>query len=154
MKTKKAFTLIELLIVIGIIAILAGIIYVAVDPARRFQEARDAQRWSEVNAILNGYLKYTVDNRGTEPLSGVDSGAYMIGTGSVNCDAGCTATTTTKGACVDLAPLVDTYLSSVPKDPSSGTVAKTLYYFHRSINGRITIGACVPERAATISVSR
>jgi prepilin-type N-terminal cleavage/methylation domain-containing protein len=64
MKKRSGFTLIELLIVIAIIAILASIIYVAVDPARRIQEARDAQRWSSVNSILNAYLKYTVDSSG------------------------------------------------------------------------------------------
>ena len=63
MKKYKGFTLIELLIVIGIIAILAAIIYVVVDPARRLSEARNAERWSSTNAILNGILKYTVDNK-------------------------------------------------------------------------------------------
>src|SRR3989338_8190778 len=68
-KKGAGFTLIELLIVIGIIGILAGIIYVAVDPARRLAEARNAERWSSVNAILNGVLKYTVDNAGSLPPS-------------------------------------------------------------------------------------
>ncbi|MBN1258340.1 prepilin-type N-terminal cleavage/methylation domain-containing protein, partial [Candidatus Peregrinibacteria bacterium] len=43
---KKAFTLLELIIVIAVIAILAAAIFVAVDPARRLHEARNARRWS------------------------------------------------------------------------------------------------------------
>ena len=66
---KKGFTLIELLIVIGILAILAAIIYVAVDPTTRLQSARDAQRWSETNSVLNAVLKYTVDQGGSLPTS-------------------------------------------------------------------------------------
>ncbi len=84
MKKHQGFTLIELLIVIVIIAILAGIIYVAVDPATRFKQARNAERWSSVNAILNAYLKYAVDNDGDDPANPtlVDNTKYMIGTGA------------------------------------------------------------------------
>ena len=153
MKQTKGFTLIELLIVIGIISILAAIIFVAVDPARRFAEARNAERWSSVNAILNGYLKYTVDNQGTEPVSLTAGTVYMIGTGADF--AGCTAQTTT--AITDLSTnLVDAYLASIPIEPSTvgATAAKTYYYISKTTNGRITVGSCTPERSAVITVSR
>lgn len=143
-KSGAGFTLIELLIVIGIIAILAAIIYVAVDPARRFAEARNAERWSSVNSILNAYLKYTVDNKGTEPVTLTAGTYYMIGTGSAF--SGCTAQATT--AATNLATnLVDQYLSSIPIDPSvvGADATKTYYYISKSTNGRITVGTCVPE---------
>ncbi len=155
MKRSSGFTLIELLIVIGIISILASIIYVAVDPARRLAEARNAERWSSVNAILNGYLKYTVDNAGTEPVSLTAGTYYMIGTGTdaTGCDAQPTTATTNLAT-----NLVDTYLASIPVDATSGTAAKTLYYISKSTNGRVTVGACTPETvggsAPTITVSR
>jgi len=155
MKRHKGFTLIELLIVIGIIAILAAIIYVAVDPARRLSEARDAERWSSVNSVLNAVLKSTVDAAGVLPtaLTDVDTGTYKLGTAGSGCDD-CTATTT-PAACVDLtSALVDTYLSSIPQDPVTQSAADTDYYIYRSGSGRITVGACDPERAANIEVSR
>lgn len=159
MRKQKGFTLIELLIVIGIIAILAAIIYVAVDPARRLAEARNAERWSSVNSVLNAVLKYTVDNSGSLPanLSGVDTGTYLLGT----CGSGatCSATTTTSGVCMNLdSALVPTYIASVPIDPSTGSASETDYYIYRASSGRLTVGSCLPETIGgttpTISVSR
>ncbi|MFA6410432.1 MAG: prepilin-type N-terminal cleavage/methylation domain-containing protein [Candidatus Buchananbacteria bacterium] len=157
MKKVKGFTLIELLIVIGIIAILASIIYVSVDPGRRLGEARDAARWSSVNAILNAYLKSTVDQSGTEPASlAADGTKYMVSGSATAGSADCTAAA---GAIsrIDLSGLVTSgYLASLPIDEkSSGTDADTQYYISKAANGRITVGACAPERTTTgISVSR
>jgi len=153
---QKAFTLIELLVVIGIIVILAAVVLVAIDPATRFAEARNAQRWSECNSILNAVLKYQVDNDGTLP-TGIDSVAassQVLGTAGSGCDSTCTATTTV-AACLNLSgTLVDNYISSIPIDPKTGTAANTDYYINKSANGRITVGACDPELSATISVTR
>lgn len=162
-RSARGFTLIELLIVIGIISVLAAIIFVAVDPARRFAEARNAQRWSEANAVLNSILKCTVDNNGTLPsaVAGATAGTfYLMGTGA---DAtGCTAQATTAvlnvgaSTCETGRTLVPDYLASMPIDPSLGswTAAKSGYYIIRTASGRITVGACAPERGEAISVTR
>jgi len=43
MKSKKGFTLIELLVVIAIISILAVVVFVALDPVKRFADARNSK---------------------------------------------------------------------------------------------------------------
>ena len=58
MKNKKAFTLIELLIVIAILGILAAAILVAINPSKRIKQARDAQRKSDINVITNALIGY------------------------------------------------------------------------------------------------
>lgn len=162
-KKQKGFTLIELLIVIAIIIILAAIVFVALNPLQRFQQARNAQRWADITAMLNAIKIDQVDNQGTylavvEGL--VDGTTYEIGT----CAAG-DATCSGSGAvdCVNLDPLpsgdqnglVDEgYLGSIPVDPSSGTAANAGYSLVKDATGIIKITACNPEAGETISASR
>jgi prepilin-type N-terminal cleavage/methylation domain-containing protein len=96
---KGGFTLIEILVVIGIIAILAAIVIIAINPKKHFDDATAAQRDANVNAILNAIGQYVVDNKGTLP-SDVDSGAEEISTALCN-------------------DLVTEYIGAIPSDPKS-----------------------------------
>jgi type IV pilus assembly protein PilA len=155
------FTLIELLLVIGILAILAAIVLVAVDPAKRFSQARDARRWSEVNSLLNAILNYTTDNVGTHPagIDGDTADSQQLGTAGSGCDVACNVTT--KTSCLDLStPLVTEYIAEIPVDPrgTDGTYiydsTRTGYYVNRLGDGRILVGSCNPELVSEISVQR
>lgn len=157
MKNKQGFTLIELLVVVIIMAILAAIIFVAVDPGKRFADSRNSRRRSEVVSILKAVLKYQVDNDGDLPvlIDGTAGTTQVLGTDGSGCDSGCTNGGTTEAICVNLTTdLVDTYLAAIPTDPKTGTAANTAYYLNKTAGGRILVGACVPEAGATISVTR
>lgn len=58
---KKGFTLIELLIVIGILAVLAGIVVVALNPAELLRQARDSKRIADLSGITGAINLYLVD---------------------------------------------------------------------------------------------
>src|SRR3989344_2137908 len=66
---NKGFTLIEILVVISIIAILAAIVLVAINPGKRFLDARQSQRHANVESILSAVQQAIVDNKGLWPVA-------------------------------------------------------------------------------------
>ena len=55
---QKGFTLIELLVVIAIIGILAGILFVAIDPLAQNEKATDAKKIVFVNQLVKALELY------------------------------------------------------------------------------------------------
>jgi len=67
-KLFKGFTLVELLIVIAILGILAAAVLVAINPAKRTRQARDAGRKNDIGSLateLQAY--YTTPGEGIYP---------------------------------------------------------------------------------------
>ena len=156
MINKKGFTRVEIIIVIVLLFILGAIVYFAVDPFVKMAEDRDNVRRSEVVSLLTAIQKFKMDT--SHLPAGLDSNtstSQVIGLGRNACDLACGAVTT-EASCVDLSnDLVGgKYLDSIPTDPRSGNDGNTDYYINLTESGRITVGACDPENANTISVSR
>jgi prepilin-type N-terminal cleavage/methylation domain-containing protein len=148
MKQHKGFTLIEILIVIGLIAVLAGVLVVALNPARQFAQARNAQRYNNIDTIMGAVINNMTDNRGL-----------------FTCAAGALPATATNMADdgYDIGPcLTPTYASQLPVDPSAAgahwtdaTDYDTGYtILQAAADGRITIAAPSADLGETISLTR
>ena len=150
---RQGFTLVELLLVIGIIATLAVVVFVALDPAKRFADSRDARRTSDVETILSAIHQYIIDNKGSFPSGIITDEERMLGGsngGCVNSSGGCNSG---NEACINLLSELSPYLKNIPFDPLNGSESNTQYTVVKDGNGIITVKACSAE-GGVISVSR
>jgi prepilin-type N-terminal cleavage/methylation domain-containing protein len=146
-KSQQGFTLIEILVVIGMIALLAAIVLIAINPARQFAQGRQTQRTNDVTTILNSIGQYTADNKGVLPA------AIPLTTAQDISKAGA-------DLCATLSP---TYVSSFPVDPSvaGGSITdcvaaaaanyNTKYTVVKDANGRVTV--CAPQAATESAIA-
>ena len=81
---KKGFTLLELLIVIGILAILSTTMIIVINPVEMLKKARDSQRISDLNTVKTAIAMYLTDV--SSPSIGTSTYSYSHVT-SVNCGA-------------------------------------------------------------------
>lgn len=145
---QSGFTLLEVLLVVAIIAILAGIVIIAINPGKNLGDSRNAQRSADVATILNGVYQYSLDNNGTLPAGITTTATEVCATGASSCTS-----------LVDLTAVTTNgkYLVSIPKDPqcsSSCAANGTGYRISKDANGRITVAAPAAEQGKTISVTR
>ncbi len=84
MQQGRGFTLIELLIVLALIAILAAVLIVVINPTKIFRNARDTQRTGDLRNLDTALTAYITENAqtGSIYLGSTSSNANCVGGGS------------------------------------------------------------------------
>lgn len=143
--SQQGFTLVELVIIIGILTVLFSLVLVAVNPARQFAQSRNTQRRSDVNALINAVTQYMADNNGNLPAE-ITVTATEVGSGVGEIDI-----------CSDL---VTKYIAEMPADPEDGSWTScssynTGYTIKKSASdNRVTVAAPSAELSETIEIVR
>ncbi len=144
-KNKQAFTLIELLIVIGIIAILAAAVIIAINPGQQFAQARDATRRSHLNSLSNAILSYQIESYGAFPT------AIMEAKGEEICNTNIVESTEC-GDLIDLSFMTPSHISSIPVDPRGGISETHEGTGYRIVYSSGNIGIKAPQAEAKNSI--
>lgn len=136
----------ELIVVIGIIAVLTVIVVANVNPRKNLADARNAQRESDVLTLLNAIHQYLVD-KGDLPST------IPLVTMTELCKSGNAGLPCSNG--VRLEVLSGTYLVAVPVDPlAPSTGTGTRYWIAKDTRGRVTVIAAYAEENKSIYMTR
>lgn len=148
---RRAFSLIEIVVVAAILLVILGGLFFIISPAEKFAKARNQEREVHVNLLLNSLSQGLNDTKG-----------------SFTCDAGSPPTSvpariTAGPGGYDLIPcLYSKFITKVPIDPKNPDVYfsnqydyDTGYYIvMNSTTGRVTVSAPSAELGGVISATR
>jgi type II secretory pathway pseudopilin PulG len=104
-------------LVIGIIAILAGIVIVAINPSKQLATVRNTERKSDLKQIYNAITQYYIDNSAYPSTISTTTLNEVCNTGSVASTANA-VNGASCGTLANLSVLVPTYLTAIPTDPT------------------------------------
>lgn len=151
---RPGFTILELLLVIGILVALGSIVFLAIHPPARFVEGRNTHRRGDAEMILTFVRQYVGDKDGKLPgnlSQGKPDWNYQL----CNCNAEFCPTAATCGLpatqMINLRALSGSYFVDLPHDPlSSATASGSRYFIRRDRSNRITILA--PDSEAGVRI--
>lgn len=127
--SEGGFTLVELIIVFGVIGILVGMILTVVDPISQIQKSKDAQRKSDLSQIQKILEQFYQDNGGKYPKS--STAEQTCGSPQQSCSY---RIINLSDVIVEWGNAFSPYANVLPKDPVAGR--KYVYYSPSNSNGQ------------------
>ncbi len=139
---NSGFTLIEMLLVVALIAVLVGIVIIAINPNKQLGDARNAVREVNLSTIADSVYQYMIDGNGPPALPITSTSTEICQTDALTCVG-----------MIDMTPITlkRKYLTSMPVDPLVRQGNGTGYFIHREDN-RILLEAPYAEQGKTIEV--
>jgi len=142
LKHSKAFTLLEILLVVAAIGILAAIVIVAINPNEQLAKVRDSERQSEVNTLYDAIQQYNIDNDGEWPGE--------VENMSANSAEEICADGVSDSSCINLTDdLSPEYVAAIPEDPQADGTGSDYVVIKDDAN-RITVEAILTEEKTQI----
>lgn len=142
--TPHKLSIIEVLMIVSLLFVLGTLLIVTMNPSRAFAEARNAERWSGVNALYNSLSEY----QRTLHDSFLGGGA---GTTREICRPHIDAALCREAGFVSLSHLIPAYLKEIPVDPLAEGIGSG-YAVSVDESGDIMVTALFAEKGDIIAV--
>lgn len=127
---RRGFTLIEILLTVGVVSVLSSIVITAVNPTKQLGDARDAERRHNVKQLQNAQFQYLIDR-------GEFAGDKAIPSAQVNAMQICRVSKS-DASCINVDPLIPTYIACIPYDGHETNTNFTGYRLYLD-GGRATV---------------
>lgn len=138
-RSNSGFTLVELMVVIGIIGILASIVYASFGSSRSL--ARDEVRKTSVKDLELAIRLYKAQN-GTYPAQGCGTGTQFAGPGSAGSSG--------YASCANyITGLTPDFIAQLPTDPSSEEGGVGFFYRSDGTNYKLIVLNSVETKLIT-----
>jgi prepilin-type N-terminal cleavage/methylation domain-containing protein len=139
---KKAFTVLEILLVITIISVLIVILIRLINPSQQIGDINNAQREADIFTIYNAINQYRDINSGKLP-GGITNEVKSI------CQSGCDVDVNKVDLSLDLEPYIP--FGKIPIDPQQQGIDITGYSVYVNSQGKIIVSATLAENGVTIN---
>jgi len=149
------FTLLEMIVVMGVLGLIASVIIAAIKPAKYFASARNIQRRADIERIQGALNQYSIERDGSLPPT-VSTTLQMIGIATNNCNVSC-GNASTSQTCTNLGTsITPTYIDLMPIDSVSGNANRTFYAVQKLTAGGpgLLIRACAAELGQVIEIKQ
>lgn len=140
--SKKAFTLVEIILAITIIGVLLVILIRLINPNQQIADINNAQRTSDVLTIYTAINQYRNINSGNLP-SGITDEVKSI------CQPGCII----DNSKIDISSDLEVYIpfGNIPIDPQQQNSDTTGYSVYVNSQGNVIVSAPLAENGVTIN---
>lgn len=135
---RRSFTLIELLIVIGIIAILAAIVILAINPKKQLNDASSSATRSHLNTILKSLNQFQVDFERVPQQINLSA---IVDTPREICRDEINQFQCAFNGYASFQELTPDYIADVPVDPEYATDRGTGYWVRVDDDGRFHVSS-------------
>lgn len=139
---RKAFTLLEIMLTIGLLTILISILIISINPNMQISKIRNSKRQADVLSIYTAITQYREVNSGQLP-DGITNDIKSI------CQTGCIESSSQ----IDISSELNQYLQSnnLPVDPLQTGNILTGYSVYVSNQGRVVVSAPLAENLVIIN---